>query len=286
MSLKKKANDPLSLTSVSDHVRQSKTIPPKMLINTMTIEASCDVTPPRAPKMVDSLSRFSEHIRSLPSRSNNLKKTDLTSFSDHVPAWRRKSVRTVPSLSAHVVAATSQSSRTRRVRFEVDEIDYFEYEGPTAEEKAQYVTSKADSKSRKQQVIVEGKALAERDPAWVKAIETLFESPLKRRSPHNDPSEMGKDQAIRVIMESGYRGLENKCTPMIQRHCRWAISTVLSRQGQLKLEHATAEERAEELRVRFNSVSKCSADFARLLGQADAEFARAIHDEESRLIAF
>jgi hypothetical protein len=245
------------------------------------------VIPPRQIKSVDSLSRVSEQGRSIPSKSSGLKKTppswERSSVSDHGPARGCKSVNAIPSLAPHVAASASQSNSTRRVRFNVDEIDYFEYEGATAEERAIYVTSKADSKRGKKQAIAEGKALAERDPAWVKAVETLFESPLKRRSSHSDPSELTKDQAIRLLIESDSRGLENKSTPLMQRHCRWAIATVLSRQGQL--DPSTPEERAEELRTRLKIVSRCSADFARVLGRVDAEAARAIRAEGSPVIA-
>jgi hypothetical protein len=265
-----KINDTMSLPSSSDRTSTSR--------SSKKVESVRDLSPvPRSRGMWDSFSRLSAHIRPGPTTAPLADlKADAMSTSDHGPsATRRKSGRkAAPSPPSHFITATPK----RRVRFEMNEIDYFEYDGATEEEKEDFVTSKVDSKRGRQEAVAECKLYSERNQDWVRGIEFMHASPLKSSLNHAS-ADLTKDDALRAISESEARGLEFKCSQLLSRHQKWAVSSVLARQVQLKLEDSSIDYRWEQLRARIASVSKCSADFARLLAEVDAKIAAAIHNE-------
>jgi hypothetical protein len=263
-------NDTMSLSSSSDRASAPR--------RAKKVESVRDLSPvPRSRGMWDSFSRLSAHIRPGPTTAPSAdRKADAMSASDHGPsATRRKSGRGATSFPpSHLITATPK----RRVRFEMNEIDYFEYEGATEEEKEDFVTSKVDSKRGRQEAVAECKLYSERNQDWVRGIEFVHASPLKSSFSHAS-ADLTKDDALRAISESEARGLEFKCSQLLSRHQKWAVSSVLARQVQLKLEDSSIDHRWEQLRARIASVSKCSADFARLLAEVDATIAAAIHNE-------
>jgi hypothetical protein len=243
------------------------------------IDSDRDLSPvPRARGVWDSFSRLSAHIRTSPTKSPSAgHKAGATSTSDHGPsATRSKSGRGNSSYPpSHFITATPK----RRVRFEMNEIDYFEYDGATEEEKEDFVTSKVDSKRGRQEAVAECKMYSEQNQDWVRGIEFLHGSPLKSSLSHASSTQT-KDEALRAISESEARGFEFKCSQLLSRHQKWAVASVLARQVQLKLERSSdVDHRWEQLRARISSVSQCSADFARLLAEVDAKIAHAIHHE-------
>jgi hypothetical protein len=267
----KSSDTTASLSSSSDRPSKARSL--------KKVDSIRDLNPaPRSRGMWDSFSRLSVHIRPSPSSAASADhKTDAMSTSDHGPAaTRRKSGRVNSSYPpSHFITATPK----RRVRFEMNEIDYFEYDGATEEEKEDFVTSKVDSKRGRQEAVAECKLYSETNQDWVRGIEFLHASPLKSSLSHAS-STLTKDEALRAISESEARGLEFKCSQLLSRHQKWAVSSVLARQVQLKLEHpSTVDHRWEQLRARISSVSQCSADFARLLAEVDAKIAHAIYHE-------
>jgi len=158
-------------------------------------------------------------------------------------------------------------------------------------------TGKEESKSNKKKAVAAAVEFASSRPQVVKAVEHLFDSPMKQRCRavttremlkqkaecvNNNDIQMTEEEAILALSESSdeVRGLERFVAPVLLRHGKWAAQAVLDRQRNCSTGGGmTSYEAADAIRARAEQVNACARQFARIMALRDEQEAFEIYCE-------